>query len=172
MSSRVLALSVVAFGAAALLPAQTFAGAPPTDRPLTTTRVMDSLAIAADFWDAWPDCAVRVYLATPAQLAASTGRAAAAATMLGVQPDSAECAIWLSDELAGNSVENRIWVCTDLAHEVGHRLGYPDETAGLSLMNGFSDSILYGCYRRFLPRGYGVWWRENVGDPVWAARPS
>lgn len=166
--SRGLLVVVLALVALPAAPAR--AADLPLDRPITSTRVTDSLAIAADFWGDWPACAVRVYSATPAQLAAATGApSAVAATQL--EPGSADCPIWVSDELAANSVENRIEFCTDLGHEIGHRLGYLDDRSPLSLMNGINDSILYGCYRRFLPRGMGAWWRDFNGVPEWAVRP-
>jgi hypothetical protein len=156
----------------ALVPAATARAdypAPPLTRPLTGLRYTESLRIAEEFWEATPACAVRFYAATDRELRASTGRAAYAAVR-DVQVGD-ECPVWIGPDLAAAVYDNRIDACSVIAHELGHLLGFPHDPDPGSVMYPLGPPLVYGCYRRFLPRGYGLAWREEHGPPVWSHRP-
>ena len=143
---------------------------PPTDRPLTGTRYTASLEAAVEFWHASPDCRIRFYAASDAQLLAFTGVASEAATYQGV--DGPDCPIWLSDRLTAPSVENRLQTALDAVHEIGHRLGYVHDRIRYSIMNPVDAGMPWPVFRRFAPRGYlRVWRDEHFGEP-WATRPG
>ena len=141
----------------------------PVDRPLTGARVSESLRIAAEFFGRPLPCDARVYAATPEEMGNSLWRAMTE-DRAGVEGE--ECPIWVSDAFSDPTYDNRIRVCSDLVHEIGHKLGlgHDDETRPGSIMN-LDAPIVYECYRRFLPRGQGRVWRETYGVPRWALLP-
>lgn len=141
---------------------------PPTTRPLHGVRVTASRAVAEEFWHEPPPCNVEFYEATPRELLDWTGYAAIASTLVPApQPD---CPIWLSSALAAPTIANRVQACSASVHEYGHELGYPHDSGRSSVMNPAAEPPVFGCYRRFVPPGYGAIWRENFSTD-WATRP-
>lgn len=161
---------------AALLACLTLAGGAraqlPTDRPLTGARITASLQIAEQFWQTPAPCDIRVYAATPAQLEADLGYPVIGATPAEAIPAGVQCPVWISDALADATYVDRILACSVIVHELGHRFGLAHDDASQpgSVMNGVQTPVVYGCYRRFLPRGQGAAWRERF-DTQWATRP-
>lgn len=149
--------------AVTLLPS-TASAALPTDRPQTSTRVTESLRIAREFWRV--DAPVKVYGATGAALAAETGAVGAVGGALGLD-------IWLSAEsLADNTYASRIEVCTSIVHEYGHALGIGHSTNRASVMFAEPElnDVVYGCWKRFMPKGQARRWRALRGVPHWLTR--
>jgi len=142
---------------------------PPTDRPLTGARYAASLAAAVEFWHAAPDCTVRFYAATDAELTQWIG-AGTAGGVRGVQQGD-ECPVWVGPEYDTASVVNRVMVCTIVTHETGHLLGYEHSSDPASVMWPALARATWPCAQRFVPRGMGAWWRETYGAE-WATRPS
>lgn len=145
---------------------------PPTDRALTGTRTTENLRIALDFLDREDvpmPCDVRVYEATPEQMTAFTGVAAAGATFLG--PLVGECPIWRSSTFAAPTIENRIDACDTDVHEILHAaFGYEHDTDPDSLMNPDAEVTVWGCYQRYIGRGGRAWRATHPGN-TWARRP-
>lgn len=148
----------------------------PTDRPATTARAMESLRIAADFWDQ-PVADLRLYLATSDELYAMSDLRGTAAYTIGHS-------IWIDEWLMGRrAYDDRISACNAIVHEVGHALaapiGFPNPVdpihslASSSVMRQLQPEwkVVYGCYKRFLPRGKARAWRSLMGHrPFWLTR--
>lgn len=169
-------LLLVCVLAALVAPTVAAAQEPPTTTPLYGLRYTDSLAIAVAFWGAQPACTVQFYSATTRELDAFTGKPHTGAAVRSVQQGDT-CPVWIGPDYEAKGYEERIWICGFIVHEDGHLLGvtYPDNTADpahsldpRSVMFAVGPPLVYGCYRRFLPHGRGVAWRELYGPPVWA----
>lgn len=163
---RVIALACLTLS---LSVTQAFAD-PPITTPLYGLRYTDSLKIAVEFWDATPPCTVRMYAATNAQLEATVGYPAdAAVRAVQTGPD---CPVWIGPDYDDDFYDNRISVCGLIVHEVGHLLGYQHVNDPASIMYPWGLPTVYGCYHRFLPRGYGQVWRaDHDGVVTFASRP-
>lgn len=133
-----------------------------------TTRTRESLRVAQQLFDQTPACGTpKIYLADPSDMKGS-GRQDA----LGVAEPSI-CVILLNRRMyqGTGTYETRIHVCNVIAHEYGHVLGFMHGPP-TSVMREEYDlrSVVYGCYKRFLPRGKAREWRANHGRSMWLSR--
>jgi hypothetical protein len=155
---------VTALVALALCAPSASAAELPTDQPQHTTRVTESLRIARAFWGV--DRPARIYAVSHAVLSAATGDEMVAGGAVG---DS----IWLTTEaLRDNTYEARIATCTFIVHEYGHVLGMGHSHNPKSVMGEGSEvnAVVYGCYKRFMPKGKARQWRKERGAPIWLTR--
>lgn len=145
------------------------ADAPEGAQLLTTTRAAESLRIAQEFWRVRTPC-VRVFSAKSKALAEWTGTRDA--TVLGATR-AGGCAVYVNSLRLLASFVYRISTCTTIVHELGHVLGLihaPDDPQ--SIMNDYHDDneVVWGCWKRFMPRGRSRWWRSLYGAPAWLYR--
>lgn len=173
---RLAYIAATCLAGAAISAPSAFAVSLPTDRPATTTRTAESLRIAREFWGQ-PAPGLRVYLATSDELEAVSGISgtAAYATPRG---------IWLDDWMMGpRTYDVRISACNAIVHDYGHvinaKIGSPNPVdpihslAANSVMRQLQPEwkIVYGCYKRFMPKGKARQWRDSLGHrPVWLTR--
>jgi hypothetical protein len=170
MPRRILTFALTA---ALIVAAPTVARADlPTNRPLQTARVTESLRIAGEFWQQQPACGVvRVFAATEAALNAGDPEGPARGESVIARSRSSDCTIWISDVLREAHFGYRIETCSDIVHEYGHLLGFRHDDGPLSVMNPVIPTV-YGCYHRFLPHGQGWWWRSWHKTVQFAQRPA
>ncbi len=156
---------LAALAALMLAPSLAFAQAPPTDDPQTTTRAVESLRIAADFWDV--SIPVRVFAVSGEELDGAGGT-------LGTIGMASANSVWLLDFLlTENTVESRIATCTAIVHEYGHLLGVGHRRGRRSVMRTelMPNEVVFGCYQRFMRAGHARRWRVlEGGRPVWVTR--
>lgn len=139
----------------------------PTDKPQFTVRASESMRIAREFWNAESPCgAVNIYRATGDQMSAVTGKEHTAGM-------TDWCHIWTP--IGDNGWMDRIQSCTIVVHEYGHVVrayGYDHAAKHGSVMYPELElnEVVYGCYKRFLPKGKGREFRELVGKPLFLRR--
>jgi hypothetical protein len=168
-------------GLAALAFASTAqAAGPPTNAPVPTRRVADSVKVAQAFWHRPLPCHLHVYAASQASLqdvvdhsALPVGTRLLEAAQIGLRPGQTDCSLWIDAKLLTPSIEHRVKTCTVLVHGLGHVYGlYDEHQHPHSVMSGLDTPMVQGCYRRFVPRGKGAWWRQTYGRPAFATWPT
>lgn len=136
----------------------------PTNNPQFTLRAGESFQIARKFWnDASPPCASpRIYTAPQPEIAAATETPHAVGT-------TDWCSIWIPEDLMfEHTWLARIRACTIVVHEYGHTLriygrGHAKQHGSVMYPTIAAHEAVYACYRRFLPKGKGREFREEVG---------
>lgn len=161
---RLFLLAALSFAALATGATSAPAADPPTSHIASGPTISDALSIAAKFWGAAPRCAALTVYRADLRAFNAAGLAAPA--------DEPPCTIWLDDDQNFSSQDwgERIQRCDTIVHEFGHLLGHEHDAQPLSPMNPGSKAVVYGCYRRFLPKDMGRAYRRDFGRPTWAQR--
>lgn len=141
--------------------------------PLASSQASADIAIAKAFWHQTATCATPMFVLRNAEMIAYVGKVAAGATSLGCATPTVSPIYTQGTDYYPANKTGRVARCNDIVHEYGHTLGYTHDFVPMSVMNASDDSIVYGCFTRYIGRGHRAHiWRDNHPFSGWAVRPD
>ena len=138
--------------------------------------VRASLHVADDFYGQTGSCASRVLFVGDEPLTLATGEHGALGSSSLGGAWTNDCKIMVAADVFDDlDYDTRVDLCRVIVHERGHALGREHDAELRSIMNpawepGTGD-VVYGCYRRLVPRGRRADFRAWRAPLRWQRRP-